>query len=120
LADSSARWIGVGLVIFIAAGWVPAMPVVTAMAILALGATNATIARFARSPALIPVVLLHAATYATLYALFIGATLHAATGSTTGRLSAWSALDLVASTLPMAVALKRIGQSFLKQVESRS
>ena len=78
------------------------------MAILSLGATNTTLDRFRGTPALRPVLLLHGATYAGLYGLFIGATLQAASAASTADLSPWTALDLAASSLPMAVALRRI------------
>ncbi len=105
-ASSSAFLIGAGLAILIAATWIPAVPVVTAFAILALGATEATLARFRSSPALVSIVLLHAATYAALYGLFIGATFHAAY-STGNSLDACQALDLIASAFLMAIALQR-------------
>jgi hypothetical protein len=114
LAELSAPLIAVGLTILIAAVWIPALPVVTAMALLALGATNATLRRFRRSPTLVPALVLHATTYVGLYALCIGATLHAATNPSAQGLGASETLDLAASTLPMAVALQRIGAMFAR------
>ena len=73
------------------------------------GATNATLARFQGSPALCPVLLLHAVTYLSLYALLIGATLHAAAAASTAGLGLGRSLDLAVSLLPMAVALQRMG-----------
>lgn len=99
----------IGLAILLAATLWPAMPVVTAMAILGLGATNATLARFRGTPALVPIVLLHAATYVGLYSLFIGATLHAAGATSTVNLGPWAALDLAVSVFPMAIAMQRMG-----------
>jgi hypothetical protein len=78
------------------------------MAILGLGTTNATLTRFHRSAALCPVLLLHAATYLCLYALFLGATLHAAAAASTAGLGLWQSLDLAVSLLPMAVAAQRV------------
>jgi hypothetical protein len=78
------------------------------MAILALGATNAMLARFLGTPALCSVLLLHAATYLSLYALFLGATLHAAAAASTIGLDLWQSLDLAVSLLPMAVAAQRV------------
>jgi hypothetical protein len=98
--------IAVGLVVLIAAGWIPSLPVVTAMAVLALGATGATLVRFQGASSLRPIMLLHAATYATLYVLFAGAVLHAP--SSVG-LSRWAQFDLAASILPMALAAQRLG-----------
>ena len=54
----------------------PGAPVVTAMAIIALGATETTLARFRGNGAFLPVVVLHSTIYASLYALFVGATLN--------------------------------------------
>jgi hypothetical protein len=116
-ADSSASLIAVGLAFLIAGSWMPALPVVTAMAILALGATNATIARFSSSPSLVPVALLNAATYLALYGLFIGATLYAATAASTASVSAWTVLDLAASTLPMAAVLHRTMRALRQKLE---
>ena len=67
-SPSGAMQIAFGLAILISFAWFPLAPVVTAMAIIALGATNATLARFQGSPALCPVLLLHAVTYLSLYA----------------------------------------------------
>lgn len=106
--SSGGHWlIAVGLAILILAAWMPALPVVTAMAILTLGATDATLARFRGMAAMAP-VMLHAATYATLYALFVGATLHAANAASAAPLSGWTLFDLAASILPMGVAAQRI------------
>ena len=100
--------IGVGLAILLASNWIPALPVITALAVLALGATDATIARFNRSPALVPVLLLHATTYTALYGLFVGATFYAAV-SVGQSIGAWHVLDIGASALFMAIALQRTG-----------
>lgn len=106
---TGAASIAFGLSILILAAWIPSLPVITAMAILTLGATDATLARFRGTAALYPVMLLHAATYALLYALFIGATLHATNAAaSTASLSRWVLFDLAASTLPMALAVQRI------------
>jgi hypothetical protein len=87
----------------------PQMPAVTAMALVALGATDVTLARFRWSPAVVPILVLHATTYGGLFALFVGAVLDAAARSSSSTLSFPLALDLAASTLPAAVALRRIG-----------
>jgi hypothetical protein len=108
-SPSGAWQIAIGLAILISAAWFPIAPVVTAMAITALGATNATFARFQGSPALGPILLLHAVTYLSLYALLIGATLHAAAVASTAGLGVGRSLDLAVSLLPMAIALQRMG-----------
>ena len=104
-ATTGPLLIAVGLAGLLASAWLPAVPVVTAMAILALGATDALV-RFRHSPALLPIVLLHAAAYTALYGLFVGATLHAAATATGHGLNTWAALDLAASTLPMAFVIR--------------
>jgi hypothetical protein len=105
-ATAGPLLIAVGLAGLLASASLPAVPVVTAMAILSLGATDATLARFRHSPALVPIMLLHAATYTALYGLFVGATLHAAATSAGQGVNAWAALDLAVSTLPMAFVIR--------------
>jgi hypothetical protein len=96
---------------------VPAIPAITALSILTLGVTNATLARFRNSPAITAVLLLHSATYASLYALFIGAVLHPAVSTFPGALGAMPALDLAASIVPMAISLRRIATALGQQFE---
>ena len=117
LSHLGAPLIAVGLALFILAIWLPAAPVVTAFSILTLGATNATIARFRNSPAITAALLLHSAIYASLYALFIGAILHAAVSTTPGALGAMPALDLAASIVPIAISLRRIATALGQQFE---
>ncbi len=106
-ATAGPLLIAVGLGGVLASTWLPAMPVVTAMAILTLGATDAMLVRFRHSPAFVPIILLHAATYAALYGLFLGAALHAATTTAADHgLNAWAVLDVAASTFPMAFAIR--------------
>ena len=88
---------GAGLVLLGIATWWPAVPVVTAMACVALGATDVTLTRFRRTAAIVPIVLLHALTYTGLYALFVGAVCHAATTGPRDGLSFLQTLDLGAS-----------------------
>ena len=95
-----------GLALLVVNAWFPAGPVVTAMSLVALGATNATLARFRGQAALIPVITVHLATYGGLYALFVGATMHSAVYSESG-LGTLAAIDLAVSTLPMALVLSR-------------
>jgi hypothetical protein len=103
--------VGAGLAILIAANWWPFAPVITAMAIISLGATDITLARYRRSSALLPVVMLHGFTYACLYALCVGARLHSAMASATPSASLWAALDVAVSLLPIAIATQRIVRS---------
>jgi hypothetical protein len=118
-ASSGSALIGAGLAILFAATWWPNAPILTAVALITLGATQLTLARFHGMPAFVPLVVLHAATYFTLYALFVCATLHAVTASTASGMSGWTALDLAASVFPMAIALKRIASSLWQSTLSR-
>jgi len=95
-----------GLVLLVVSIWLPATPVMTALSLVAMGATDATLARFRGTQSLLPVLLLHIATYGSLYALFVGATLHAASRSGAG-VGTPAAADLVTSALLMAIAATR-------------
>jgi hypothetical protein len=98
-------FIAVGLGVLLAAAWLPTLPVISSMALLAIGATRATLARFRGTPALLPVMLVHLAAYGGLYALYIGATFHeAATGDAPG-LGLFQAADITASALLMGIVM---------------
>jgi hypothetical protein len=86
----------------------PNIPAITAMALVALGATDITLVRYRGTTALAPILLLHAVTYGGLYALFIGAALAAVASQPTGGLGAALILDLAASTVPAAATLRHI------------
>lgn len=107
--QSGASLIAVGLALLLAAACLPLVPTVTAMACVALGATDVTLARFRGAPSIVPILVLHATTYGGLFALFVGAALDATAKTSTGTLNVPLALDLAASTLPAAAALRRIG-----------
>jgi hypothetical protein len=94
-----------GLTILAAAILWPGVPAVTAMALVALGATIATLARFRGSEFVLPIVLAHVAIYGALYALFIGATLHTAAPRPGGGLGLLAIFDLVLSIGPLAFAV---------------
>jgi hypothetical protein len=100
------RLIAVGLAIQLAFVWWPAAPVVTAMALVALGATGATIVRLANHRAAPLLVAAHLLVYGSLYLLFVGAVLHAAAAASPRGLELRLCLDLAASIWPMAVAGK--------------
>jgi hypothetical protein len=100
--------VGVGLLILLAATCLPSAPVVTAMAIIALGSTDVMVARFRGSVAALPILGLHGMTYALLYSLFVGARLHVPAAAPTHGLGGLTVFDLAASALPMAIALSRI------------
>ncbi len=99
--------IAAGLAILMAAILWPGMPVVTAMALVALGATCATLARLRSAAAFLPMMLVHLAIYGSLYVIFVGATLDAATRSGPG-LSILTIADLALSVCPLAIALERV------------
>src|SRR3954467_13955877 len=92
-SPSGSALIGAGLAILFAATWWPDAPILTAVAVITLGATQLTLARFHGTPAFVPILALHAATYVSLYALFVCATLHAVTASSASGMSSWEVLD---------------------------
>ena len=91
--------VAIGLAALIVVAVWPSIPATTAMALVALGATRATLAR-PHGPV---VVMLHTATYAMLYAVFFGAALHLM-ATRTGP-DPWRACDLVVSVWPMTLAV---------------
>jgi hypothetical protein len=117
LSHSGPPLIFAGLAALILFAAIPKVPALTALSILTLGATNATLDRFRNSAAIVHALLLHAATYAGLYALFIGATLHAAAGTHGGALGSFQAVDVAASFLPTAVSIMQIAIALRRQFE---
>ena len=107
---SGATAIAVGLALLLVAAGMPMMPAITAMARVALGATDITIGRFQGTPTMLPVALLHAATYCGLYALFVGTVVHSSSTPPVRGLGIASAADLAASSVPMAAALQRVAK----------
>ena len=97
------RLIVAGLVVLVAAVCWPALPVVTGMALVALGASLATVERFRGTPLAAPVLIGHLATYGAMYVLFVGAVLHAAS-RTSGGIGWAIAIDLAISIWPLAIA----------------
>jgi hypothetical protein len=100
--------VGIGLAILGIAPWWQIAPVVTAMSIITLGATEITLSRYRGTARLPQAAALHASTYAALYVLFVGAALNSASRAASSGFAAWTALDLAASVLPMTLAAKRI------------
>jgi hypothetical protein len=98
--------IGVGLAILMAAVLWPGVPAVTAMALVTLGATTATIARFRGSASMSPILLMHLLVYGGLYSLFVGAALDVTTQQRPTRLSGLMLIDLILSAFPVAIALR--------------
>lgn len=118
--DETARGgqllIAVGLAGVLVGTYWATVPIVTAVSLLILGATRATVARYRRSPAFTGMLLLHSATYAALYTLFLGAALHNAT-TTTSAIPLPISLDLVASVVPVVLAAKHIAAA-IRQLPS--
>jgi hypothetical protein len=112
--------IGLGLVILIAAAWWPDAPLVTAIAIIALGATDAMVSRFRGSTLTWPLMALHGTMYVMLYALFVGARLHVSATALTQGVGGLTVIDLVVSAFPMSIALKRIWSSLWQSTLSRN
>jgi hypothetical protein len=100
--------IGIGLAILLASVFWPSAPVVTAIAIIALGSTDVMVARFRGSVAALPILVLHGMTYVLLYSLFVGARLHVPTAAPSTGVNNLSMLDLAVSAFPMAAVLSRI------------
>lgn len=100
--------IAFGLVVLLTSKWLPATPPISAMAILTLGATDATIERFRNSPACMYVLVLHATIYGALYSIFIAATLHAAGKTPDALIGTATVCDLALSTLPFLIAVRHI------------
>jgi hypothetical protein len=111
--------VGTGIATLFAAAWWPAAPVVTAMAVIALGATEITLSRYRGTTALLPVVILHGATYAALYGLFVGARLHAAGNSAMAGLNGFEAFDLALSLIPMAIAAQRATRCLRQSIPTK-
>lgn len=103
----------------ILAAWLPIVPVVTGMAMIALGSTELTLARFRDAAVFVPALLLHATTYALLYVLFVGAQVHTSRMAPLTSISDLAILDLAISIVPMAIVLKRISNSLWQSTLSR-
>jgi hypothetical protein len=111
--------IGIGLAILLIAAYWPSAPVVTAMAIIALGATHVMTTRFSASTAALPIMVLHGLTYVLFYTLFVGSRLHVPTSAPAPSVSTLTLLDLAASALPMTVAVSRIWGCLRRSLLSR-
>jgi hypothetical protein len=84
------------------------LPVLSGMSLIALGAMIEANARFGHISRLRPLVAIHAAVYANLYLIFVGAVCHAALAGPNRGLSLLQSIDLVASVAPMAVAARLV------------
>jgi hypothetical protein len=97
--------IAVGLIVLLAEPYSSRAPIVTAMALIALGATLATAWRYRCSPALPALIAAHLLVYSTLYVLLVGAVLHAAFAKSAG-LDFLQVFDLGLSVGLMVAAIR--------------
>jgi hypothetical protein len=98
--------IAIGLALLVAAQRWPVMPVVSGMALVALGSTLALISRFGDAVRPRLLIAVHVVVYGNLYCVFLGAMCHEAlTGPRLG-LNWWHALDLLVSVAPLAVTAR--------------
>jgi hypothetical protein len=111
--------IALGLALLLTSILLPVVPAVTAMAVVTLGATQATSSRFRQSPALPTIMLLHAAIYLSLYTTFVCAVLYTPAVTSMRTLSLCTVFDLAASVLPMAIALQAVAGSLRATADSR-
>ena len=109
-SSPAAGWaplaIAVGFAILLAGAWWSSAPVVTAMALIALGATGTTVNRSHSACTFHIVVALHLFVYLNLYFLFVGAVCHASTQAAPGGFNLLRALDLGMSVVPMALVMR--------------
>lgn len=108
------RFIALGLVLLMATIYWPAMPAATGMALIALGATGATVTRFAGSPGFQLLLLLHLTVYGGLYALCSGARLDLLMNDGS-NLRVPVLADLAASVWPAAAALYLTANTLIGQ-----
>jgi hypothetical protein len=98
--------IGTGLAIQFLATWWAEAPVVTGMALVALGATISVIGRFERAATRPLFAAANLFVYLNLYLLFVAAVTHAAMNGPQDGLTFWQGLDFGASVLPMAAVIR--------------
>ena len=101
------EWIGVGVAILLLNGLWPAVPVVTAMALVALGATAVTLKGFGDAPQGTLIVAFNLLVYCGLYAIFVGASLHQFSLRPDHRPGVLTLFDLATSVWPMAIVIQR-------------
>ena len=98
-AQDGPALVAVGLATLIVAAVWPSVPATTAMALVALGATRATLARSCGAV----VVMLHTIVYVMLYAVFFGAACHLM--ATRTGMDPLRVVDLAVSVWPMTLAV---------------
>lgn len=100
-----AAQIFAGLVLLVIALTSRCVPACTGMALVALGATAATVERYQASPARGTLLVAHQLIYTSIYLLFVGAAFDAAVRS--GIPLSWTAkVDLTASLAVVAIAAR--------------
>ena len=82
------------------------MPVVTAMSLIALGATGATANRLRSAPIFDIAIAVHLFAYLNLYFLFVGAVCHAAFLGSRDGFTFLQGFDLSVSVVPMALVVR--------------
>jgi hypothetical protein len=107
MRQSGPALVVIGLASLIAAAWWPAAPVLSAMGLISLGATEITLRRNCGTAFFPHAAILHAVTYAGLYGLFVGAVFDAAMRSSTPGTTYWASVDFAVSVMPIAMAAKR-------------
>jgi hypothetical protein len=103
--DRAPGWIGLGLTLVLCSFAWPLAPVGSGLAFVALGATQAMQARLQQAQVSAAWLVVHTLVYASLYALFVGAALHAALPA---GLGVWRAFDLAASAVLMTIIVRRV------------
>lgn len=106
LSKHGPALIAVGLIFLVANSFSSAIPVISGMALVALGATLVVVSRFRGSPALPAVIAAHLLVYLSLYLLFVGAVMHAAFAKSTSGVSPLQILDVALSVGPIAAAVR--------------
>ena len=95
-----------GLAMLLVAASMPGMPAVSAMAMVALGATMVTIDRFRGTAALRASLAAHLVVYSSLYFLFVGAVCHAAMAGPQDGLTFLQGLDFGISATLMTFVVR--------------
>jgi hypothetical protein len=98
--------IAVGLVMLLAAEYWSRIPVISGMALIAMGATVAIASRFRYSSALPALVTTQLFVYLILYMLFVGAVLNAVFAKSHGGMTLFQVVDLGLSIVPMTAAIR--------------
>ena len=99
--------IAMGLVGLAASAYLPAMPLISAMALVAWGATAALGSRMANSPFVGTAMVVHLFVYLSLYLVFVGAVIHAAISGPQSGIGAPLILDCGTSAVLMTMVIRK-------------